>query len=334
MSLTSSPCDDPDRRAIVTLAGELGIDRIGFAQAGPVADEQSRHYAGWLAAGSHADMAYLERYPDIRRDPRLLLPGAQTVISCAISYWHPEVQRPDAPQIAMYAHGDDYHDVVRRILTPLADEIARRWGAETRICVDTAPIHERYWAISSGVGFRGRNGLVIAPGVGSYIFLGEIVTTHPFLPTAPLPTDVCDSCGMCVARCPGGALRGDGTLDCSRCLSYLTIEYRGEFPPGFTTGGRLAGCDRCQQVCPHNAAPLPTSHPEFHLRQSLARLTAGEVAELTPATYAELLRRSSLKRIKLPQLQRNLRALSASSAGCSGGTAPSGADSAAGRREK
>ncbi|MBD5214580.1 MAG: tRNA epoxyqueuosine(34) reductase QueG [Bacteroidales bacterium] len=309
MSLTSSPCDDPDRRAIIDLAREHSIDRIGFAKAEPVEATQSAHYQSWLAAGQHAGMDYLERYPDIRTDPRLLLPGTRTVISCAISYWHPEEQQSYAPQIAHYAHGDDYHDIVRRILTPIADEIASRWGAECRICVDTAPIHERYWALRSGVGFRGRNGLIIAPGVGSYIFLAEIVTTHPFLPTEPLPQDICDSCGECIRHCPGHALRGDGTVDCRLCLSYLTIEYRGDFPDGFHTGGRLAGCDRCQQVCPHNVRPKPTSHPEFHLRPALATLTREQVAALTPGSYAELLRRSSLKRIKLPALQRNLRHL-------------------------
>ncbi|MDE5608201.1 MAG: tRNA epoxyqueuosine(34) reductase QueG [Muribaculaceae bacterium] len=309
MSLTSSPCDDPDRRIIIDLARQSGIDRIGFAEATPVTPEQTDHYSSWLKASLHAGMDYLERYPDIRTDPRLLLPGARTVISCAISYWHAEEQLPDSPRIAQYAHGDDYHDVVRRILSPVADEIARRWGAETRICVDTAPIHERYWALRSGIGFRGRNGLVIAPGIGSYFFLGEIITTHPFLPTEPLATGLCDDCGRCIRECPGHALRGDGTLDCSRCMSYLTIEYRGDFPEGFHTGRRLAGCDRCQQVCPHNASPQPTRHPEFHLRPTLASLTVEQVAALTPETYATLLRRSSLKRIKLPALLRNLRHL-------------------------
>lgn len=316
MSLTCSLCDDggsfapSDPRALIAAwADEAGVDRIGFAAAVPVDGAERERYEAWLASGCGADMEYLSRYPDVRFDPRGLLPGARTVISCAISYWHPERQHPDAPRIALYAHGDDYHTVVREALEGVAGRIRETWGAETRVCVDTAPVRERYWALRSGVGQRGLNGLLIAPGVGSYCFLGEIVTTLGLEPTPPLRQDVCEGCGRCLKACPAGALRGDGTMDCRRCLSYMTIEYRGDFPPGFSTGGRLAGCDACQQACPHNAAPLPTRHAAFHLRPSLAALGRDEILALTPGSYAELLRGSALKRLKITGLQRNARSL-------------------------
>lgn len=154
-------------RELIEQWGALsGIDRMGFASAEPVNSTQQAHYAAWLASGANAGMDYLTRYPAIRNDPRELLPGARTVISCAVSYWHQEKQSDDSPRIAMYAHGDDYHEVMRRVLGYVAGRMTAEWGVATRVCVDTAPVHERYWALRSGVGFRGRNGLLIVPGVG------------------------------------------------------------------------------------------------------------------------------------------------------------------------
>lgn len=308
MSLTSCPCDfapDDPRAFIAACADAAGIDRLGFAVAGEVDACCREEYERWIAEGCNAGMGYLERYPDVRNDPRKLLEGARSVISCAISYWHPERQAPGAPRIGLYAHGDDYHDVVRCALEEVAAAIRERYGAECRVCVDTAPIHERYWAAKSGVGFRGANGTLIVPGVGSYCFLGEIVTTLDLSATPPLENSVCEQCGLCVKACPGGALRGDGTIDCRRCLSYMTIEHRGDFPDGFTTGGRLAGCDTCQEVCPHNKTPRPGRHPGLGLRDSLKHLTAADIIALTPDTYAAIFKGSALKRLKLAGLRRN-----------------------------
>lgn len=298
------------RATIEAWATEAGIDRIGFSPAGEVDEAYTARYNDWLARGCNAGMDYLARYHEVRRDPRLLLDGAKTIISCAISYWHQETQKSGSPRIAMYAHGDDYHDVVRKILSVVADRMSAEWGCTNRVCVDTAPIHERYWAIRSGIGFRGRNGLLIIPGVGSYCFLGEIITTldlvHQDKSSIGNSVSCPENCGLCVKACPGHALVGDGTMDCNKCLSYLTIEHRGDLPGGFSTGGRLAGCDTCQQVCPHNARPLPTRHPEFMLRPSLRDITRDELSALTPESYAGLFRRSALKRLKLDGILRNL----------------------------
>lgn len=287
----------------------LGIDRIGVAEACEVPDGVTDGYRRWIAEGCNGSMEYLDRYHDVRRDPRLLLTGARSVISCAIAYYHKSKQPAGIPAIASYAHGDDYHDVVRRLLEPLAAFIRETWGGETRICVDTAPIHERYWAVTSGVGFRARSGLVIVPGLGTYCFLAEIVTTVEFSPTPPLAPTACDGCGACVASCPGGAIRSDGTIDARRCLSYLTIEHRGDLPDTLSTGGRLYGCDCCQQVCPHNRVVEPCSHPEFDLRPAYNDLTRENIASLTPESYAAIFRRSAIKRAKLSGLLRNLRHL-------------------------
>lgn len=306
MSLTPSPCDT---RQLLDRAAELGIDRIGVARAYPVPREVTELYDNWIAEGCNAGMDYLDRYHDVRRDPRLLLPGARSVISCAISYYHNERQPDGVPRIASYAHGDDYHEVVRRLLEPLAAYIRDTWGGDTRVCVDTAPIHERYWAVAAGIARRGRSGLVIVPGLGTYCFLAEILTTAEFAPTPPLADASCDGCMRCVRACPGGAIRPDGTVDARRCISYLTIEHRGPLPDDLTTGGRLYGCDTCQQACPHNNSLTPCGHAEFDMRPAYGTLTPEIIESLTPEAYAAMFRHSAIKRAKLAGLLRNLKHL-------------------------
>ena len=306
MSSSSSPCS---AAPLLQRAAELGIDRVGVAEARKVPQSVTDGYAGWIERGGNASMEYLDRYHDVRRDPRLLLDGARSVISCAIGYYHTARQPEGAPVIASYAHGDDYHEAVRRLLEPLAAFVRENYGGETRICVDTAPIHERYWAVASGVGYRGRSGLVIVPGLGTYCFLAEIITTAEIEPSCPLSATGCAGCGRCVLYCPGGAINSDGTVDAGRCLSYLTIEHRGELPEGLSTGNRLYGCDMCQQVCPHNAGIDECRHPEFDLRPAYRKLTRESIAALTPESYAVLFRHSAIKRAKLAGLMRNLKHL-------------------------
>lgn len=291
------------------VAHAAGIDRIGIAATHPVPDSVTDSYARWLADGNNAGMDYLDRYPDIRRDPELLLPGARSVVTCAVSYYHTAAQPAGTPLIAMYAHGDDYHDVMRDMMRPVADYIAETYSAETRICVDTAPVHERYWAVASGLGFRGLNGLVIVPQLGSYCFLGEIFTTAVLEPTEPLPQDTCTKCMRCVRACPGHALNGRSTLDARRCISYLTIEHRGDLPDDLHTGGRMYGCDTCQRVCPHNADVPEMGHSRFDLRPEYAALTVESINSMTPETYAATFRRSAIKRARLDGLKRNIRHL-------------------------
>ncbi len=303
MSLSRFQCDELRREAC-----GLGVSALGFARAGEVDNADIAVYRDWLSRGCHATMSYLERYDAQRADVRLLLDGAATVIVAVFNYNHTDLQPSGAPLIARYAHGDDYHEIVRVKLECLATFLRERWGGETRVCVDTAPVRERYWAVKSGVGFAGKNGCLIVPGIGSYCFIGVLLTTVEFPVDEPLAAD-CGSCGACLRACPGKALAGDGTLDARRCLSYLTIEHRGEFPAGMTTGGRLYGCDSCQAVCPHNREIPDTTIKEFHLRPSLSEIDEVSIAEMTQSQFSEIFRHSAIKRTKLSGLQRNIRYL-------------------------
>lgn len=290
-------------------ASKIGIDRVRVATVHPVPQEVTDEYLRWLERGCNGSMGYLANHAPIRRDPALLLDGARSIVTCAISYYHEGKQAENVPAIASYAHGDDYHEVVRSRLEKLAEYIRGQWGGETRVCVDTAPIHERYWAVASGLAIRGDSGLVIVPGLGTYCFLGEILTTAFLESTPPLDDTECDHCGQCRATCPGGAIMDDGTIDARRCVSYLTIEHRGVLPAGVKNGGRLYGCDSCQQACHYNAGLKECGYPEFDLRPAYNTLTAGLIESMTQEEYVEIFRHSAIKRAKLDGLKRNVKKL-------------------------
>lgn len=292
-----------DVPAVRQWAADAGGAACGIARAGFVDDAEFAYFEKWLERGMHATMRYMENYREIRRNPQLLLPGAQSVIVVAFPYYHSGQNDGNLGRIAAYAHGDDYHDVVRGRLEQLAVRVRDNFGGETRVCVDTAPLLERYWAVRAGVGFVGRNRLLIVPGAGSYVFIGCVVTTVAFEPDSPCGME-CAGCLRCIASCPGGALTAEG-LDARRCLSYLTIEHRGDIPEGVDLCGRLYGCDMCQRVCPHNRSLSDTPITEFHPREALRTLTPEKIAAMNQQEFSAIMRRSAIKRTKLTGLQRN-----------------------------
>lgn len=309
MNSDPSPCASdaltPERlSAILTAAGAY---RFGIAPAEPVDPAQWAAYESWISRGCHAGMDYLDRYPDVRSDPRQLLPGARSLIVCAFPYARPMRPTPGKLRIASYALGDDYHEVIRRRLRAAAAEIDAICGSESRVCVDTAPLCERYWAVRAGLGFIGLNAQLILPDAGSYFFLGTIVTTHPLPPSSPCRLR-CLGCRRCIIYCPGQAIASSGRpeIDARRCLSYLTIEHRGPFTVAPRLGDRLYGCDTCQTVCPHNihAEPVPPL-PEFEPRPTLLTLTRSEVLAMDSTRFATLFRHSAVKRAGLAGLHRN-----------------------------
>lgn len=282
-------------------AREAGAVAVGFARAAEVSPGEMEAYSRFLADGGAAEMPYLDRYNDIRANPlRLFEPPATegTVISMAFPYWHPSRN----PLFARYAQGEDYHKVLRRRLKPVARIISEATGARTRVCIDTAPILERYWAVQSGIGFVGRNRCLTVPGAGSWVFLAEIVTEAVLTPDAPC-TLSCRGCNACLRRCPGKAL-GHSGVSASKCHSCLTIEHRGPLPDG-TALLTPYGCDTCQAVCPHNAAPAQ-GLAEFAPAPAMLSLTADNLATLTPEAYTALFSGSAITRCPLPRLHRNL----------------------------
>lgn len=284
-----------------------GAARWGVAAAAEVSDEAARQYDRWIADGRHGQMAYMERYSEVRRDPAQLLEGARSVIVAAFPY-PAQVAYSGDVLLARYALGEDYHEALRRRLAPVVEWLHSECGATSRVCVDTAPLRERYTAVQAGVGFIGVNNCLIVPGVGSFVFLAEIVTTAR-LPLSEPCTLRCDGCLRCVRACPGGALSADGRgADARRCISYLTIEYRGEeLPDDIPYGRRIYGCDTCQSVCPHNASARQLPSAIGEPRADLLGLTAAQVGGLTPGDFRRLTRHSAISRVRLPQLLRNLR---------------------------
>lgn len=294
------------KEAIRLEATKLGFDACGFARADRVDPDAIDQYRLWLRNGKNDCMDYAARLCDLRDDPRALFPGTATVISLAMNYFPAVTQPAHIPQFAYYAYGSDYHEVLRHRLSALARFIALHYGATSRVCVDTAPVRERYWAQRAGIGFIGRSNLLIIPGSGSFFFLGELLTTLSVTPDEPCSAS-CGSCRLCEQHCPGGALSGGISADARRCLSCQLIERRGDLPAWVSAamGNRVYGCDECQKVCPHNHRAVPSRIPEFAPSQQLLNLSRQQLSSLNHDAFLSIFRHSAVRRAKLAGLLRN-----------------------------
>lgn len=246
---------------------QSGAGAIGFAKAGEIDPEVSREYEEWIGEGCHGEMAYLERHIPLRRHTDHVLPEAETVISLAFSYAPRQWRDLSLPTISAYAYGEDYHLVLRDLLNPIVKSLKEDFGGKWRICIDSAPVAEKYWAVKSGVGVVGLNGAVITQEAGSLCFLVEILTTLS-LPADAEAQGSCLECGACMAICPARAIQGDKTIDARKCINYLTIEKKSEFTPSeaefLNNFPSIRGCDRCLRVCPLNKDIFPTSISRFN----------------------------------------------------------------------
>lgn len=293
----SSAIKDSIRKIIL----DAGACKVGFSTAGVISQPESDLYNDWIDRGCHGEMSYLENHNDLRNDPGLLLEGAKTVISCAFDYRQPVRHK----LIADYALGEDYHNVIRRRLKSAAAEICGRFGGMTRICVDSAPVRERYWAIKAGIGTTGLNGQLMVDGIGSKIFLAEILWTETVASDNEISSRMCIDCGACVKACPGQALDGHGGLDARKCLSYLTIEYRGELPGQLKLNERIYGCDICQDVCPLNSKDNISTIKEFLPSNTINNLKIEDISQMKEEDFQIIFGKSAVKRTKLSGLKRN-----------------------------
>ena len=293
------------------LARQAGLDRVGIARAAPAS--RADYYRAWLAAGYAGTMAYLGRNVRFREDPAALLPGARSIICVAAGYKRPEppTPAPDDPptgRVARYARGWDYHHVLRDKLNRLVAGLRSTLDEpfETRICVDTAPILERDLAAAAGLGWIGKNTLLIDARLGSYLLLGECLTTLELVPDEP-QVDHCGTCTACLDACPTQAFPQPYVLDASRCISYLTIEHRGDIPPALRprVGDWVFGCDICQEVCPHNRRAPDATDAELAADLVPGRLPLHELVALRSGQYRRLVRDTALRRATRNMLRRN-----------------------------
>jgi epoxyqueuosine reductase len=287
---------------------ELGFSKVGVAMVGILGSE-SVHLKEWLRRGYHASMQWMEESAEKRLDPALVLPDAKSVISLAVNYYtdysHPE--DTTAGKISRYAWGDDYHLSVPKRIEKLFHSIKTMApGAECRYYVDTGPVMEKYWAEQTGIGWRGKHTNVISKEYGSWIFLGEIFTTLELEPDSP-SEDMCGTCTACLDACPTKAIVEPYLVDSNLCISYLTIEHRGEINPELQSRfeGWLYGCDICQDVCPWNRFRKNSSWDEFQPRNGNSTLDLEEVLVMKQNNFSERFKNSPVKRTKLTGLQRN-----------------------------
>jgi len=287
----------------------LGFDQIGISKAERL-DEEAKRLEAWLNKGYHGQMSWMENHFDKRVDPTKLVPGARSVISLMFNY-HTDKRQQDelAPKISQYAYGEDYHFVLKRKLKTLLGWLREQVGAINGRCfVDSAPVMEREWAKRSGLGWLGKNTLLIHPKKGSYYFLAEIIVDIELSPDEPMK-DYCGTCRKCIEACPTDAFSPEGyLLDASKCISYLTIELKEAIPDQFEgkMDNWVFGCDICQEVCPWNRFATPHQEPALEPNEQLLKLKASDWQEITEDVFRELFRHTPVQRTKWEGLRRNL----------------------------
>jgi epoxyqueuosine reductase len=297
--------------SIKSLAAAHGFDACGVCAADALVDAPKRLRA-YLDAGHHGDMLWMENRADERADPRMLWREVKSVIALGLSYAPAldplrHMNNPDIGVISVYAHGKDYHDVVKKKLKCLARDIVAHSQAGVKVFVDTAPVMEKPLAQAAGLGWQGKHTNLVSRGAGSWLFLGAIYTTLDLASDSAMP-DRCGSCTACQKACPTNAFPAPYTLDARRCISYLTIEHKGPIPLEFRTalGNRIYGCDDCLAVCPWNKFATTSREMAFAPRDALVAPKLAELAQLDDAAFRALFSGSPIKRIGRDRFVRNV----------------------------
>jgi epoxyqueuosine reductase len=287
---------------------ELGFCKIGIAKA-EMLNVEGQHLKEWLSLGYHASMQWMEKNFEKRVDPGNIVPNAQSVISVAINYYTPEEHsnKLGEGKISRYAWGDDYHILVTKRIEKLAECIKQiAPESENRYYVDTGPIMDKVWASRAGLGWQGKHTNLITKEYGSWVFLGEIITTEKLDYDSPIE-DFCGSCTVCIDACPTDAIREPYIVDSNRCISYLTIEHRGEIAKelGKNFDHWIYGCDICQDVCPWNKFQQPTEHIEFKPRIENINPLLKELENISQEEFSKRFKKSPIKRTKREGIIRN-----------------------------
>lgn len=296
---------------IKTQAKRLGFLDCGIAKADFLETEAPR-LEQWLKNDFHGEMKYMENHFDKRLDPRLLVDGAKSVISLSYNYFPSEVQKEDTYKISKYAYGEDYHHIIKQKLRELLQLINDEIGEVSGRCfVDSAPVLERAWAEKSGLGWNGKNTLMIQKQQGSFFFLAELIVDLELAYDQPFTTDHCGSCTKCIDACPTQAILPNNTVDGSKCISYFTIELKDNLPSDLKDNFKdwMFGCDVCQDVCPWNRFSKPHNEPLFEPKQNMLKMTKIDWQEITEETFRKVFKKSAVKRTKFSGLTRNIKFL-------------------------
>ena len=296
-------------------ANSLGFLSCGISKA-DFLEEEAPRLEQWLNQKRHGSMSYMENHFDKRLDPRLLVPGAKSVISLLLNYHTDQLQTDnEAPKISTYAYGQDYHFVIKEKLKKLMHFIQTEIGeVGGRVFVDSAPVMDKAWAAKSGLGWVGKNTNLISKKVGSFFFIAELILDLELDYDLP-KTDHCGSCTACIDACPTEALIEPYQIDGSKCISYLTIELKDSIPTEFKNkmDNWAFGCDVCQTVCPWNRFSKPHSEPAFEPPNELLNLSKKDWEEMTEEVFDTVFKNSAVMRTKYEGLKRNIKFISSDS---------------------
>ena len=296
------------KKKILDKAKEIGFDACGVSLPAPM--EHYSEFLEWLKQGKAGDMKYLVNTPERRKNPDALYPEVESIISCISNYYQGGLPEPeyDEGKISRYALGKDYHKIIKRMLIRLLKYIKSiAPSADGKAYVDTGAIMEKEIAARAGLGWIGKNSLLVNPELGSYVFIGEILLNIYLPPDKPI-TELCGECRLCIDACPTGALEEGRVLNASKCIAYLTIENKGEIPDKYKTllEGWIYGCDICLDICPYNKNPPITKIPAFKEKTYLRNIPLKRILSMNEEEFNQYFQETPVKRTGLQRLKRNI----------------------------